>query len=211
MEEVESAAKRAQLGEPGPETEGNLLEHGLVYTSGKMVLLDKLLPKLKSEGHKVLLFSQFTRMLDVIWDYAGFRGHNCERLDGRVTGADRQKAIDRFNSDPDSFMFILSTRAGGVGINLTAADTCIIFDSDWNPQNDVQAQARCHRIGQTKDVMIYRLITSRSFEQEMFDRASKKLGLEQAVLGSFSKEDDGKPSKEEVRVCEQRAKSEATS
>jgi hypothetical protein len=93
---------------------------------------------------------------------------------------------------------MLSTRAGGVGINLTAADICIIFDSDWNPQNDVQAQARCHRIGQTKSVMIYRLITSRSFEQEMFDRASKKLGLEQAVLGTFDKGDDGKPTAKEM-------------
>ncbi len=93
---------------------------------------------------------------------------------------------------------MLSTRAGGVGINLTAADICIIFDSDWNPQNDVQAQARCHRIGQTKSVMIYRLITSRTFEQEMFDRASKKLGLEQAVLGTFDKNDDGKPSAKEM-------------
>lgn len=93
---------------------------------------------------------------------------------------------------------MLSTRAGGVGINLTAADICIIFDSDWNPQNDVQAQARCHRIGQTKNVMIYRLITSRSFEQEMFDRASKKLGLEQAVLGTFDKADDGKPTAKEM-------------
>jgi hypothetical protein len=94
---------------------------------------------------------------------------------------------------------MLSTRAGGVGINLTAADICIIFDSDWNPQNDVQAQARCHRIGQTKSVRIYRLITSRSFEAEMFERASRKLGLEQAVLGTFDKdEDDGKPTAQEM-------------
>merc|ERR1712083_649177 len=108
---------------------------------------------------------------------------------------DRQKNIDQFNETNETNVFLLSTRAGGVGINLTAADTCIIFDSDWNPQNDVQAQARCHRIGQTKDVRIYRLVTSRTFEQEMFDRASKKLGLEQAVLGTFDKDnDDGKPT-----------------
>ncbi len=115
-----------------------------------------------------------------------------------MRGNERQKAIDRFETEDDSFIFMLSTRAGGVGINLTAADICIIFDSDWNPQNDVQAQARCHRIGQTKSVMIYRLITSRSFEQEMFDRASKKLGLEQAVLGTFDKGDDGKPTAKEM-------------
>jgi len=174
-------------------------DHGLIATSGKMVLLDKLLPKLRKEGHKVLIFSQMVRMLDVISDYCTFREFEHEMLDGRISGADRQKSIDRYNNEEDSFIFLLSTRAGGVGINLTAADTVIIFDSDWNPQNDVQAQARCHRIGQTKDVMIYRLITARSFEQEMFDRASKKLGLEQAVLGTFQAEDgDGMPSASEM-------------
>lgn len=199
-------------------------EGGYIQTSGKMVLLDKLLPKLRQEGHKVLVFSQMVRMLDLISEYADFRGFRYERLDGRVRGNERQKAIDRFETEEDSFMFLLSTRAGGVGINLTAAgkswsvsvmvhlrvmltyvyswkDTCIIFDSDWNPQNDVQAQARCHRIGQTKDVRIYRLITSRTFEQEMFDRASKKLGLEQAVLGTFNQEnDDDKPSSKEMEA-----------
>jgi SNF2 family DNA or RNA helicase len=104
------------------------LEKGLVESSGKMVLLDKLLPKLKREGHKVLLFSQFISMLDILSEFCGLRGIVHERLDGRVTGNDRQRAIDRFNRDPDSFLFLLSTRAGGVGINLTAADTCIIFD-----------------------------------------------------------------------------------
>ena len=93
-----------------------------------MVLLDKLLPKLKREGHKVLLFSQFISMLDILSEFCGLRGIVHERLDGRVTGNDRQRAIDRFNREPDSFLFLLSTRAGGVGINLTAADTCIIFD-----------------------------------------------------------------------------------
>jgi len=156
----------------------------LIPASGKMVLIDKLLPKLQREGHKVLLFSQMVKMIDVIEEFCDFRGYNCERLDGRVQGNDRQKAIDRFNKDPDSFVFLLSTRAGGVGINLTAADTVIIFDSDWNPQNDIQAMARCHRIGQKKDVTIYRLITRRSFESEMFERASRKLGLEQALLGT---------------------------
>ena len=174
------------------------LEQGLIMSSGKMVLLDKLLPKLRREGHKVLIFSQMVRMLDVIADYCDFRDFNTERLDGRVNGLERQKAIDRFNVDNDSFCFLLSTRAGGVGINLTAADTCIIFDSDWNPQNDVQAQARCHRIGQTKEVKIYRLITSNCFEQEMFNKASMKLGLEQAVLGTYQTEDDGKPTGEEM-------------
>ncbi len=167
------------------------LERGLVQCSGKMILLDKLLPKLRSEGHKVLIFSQFIMMLDMLAEYCRLRGYPNETLDGRVLGNERQKAIDRFNADGDSFVFLLSTRAGGVGINLTAADTCIIFDSDWNPQNDIQAMARCHRIGQTKDVKVYRLVSRRSFESEMFVRASKKLGLEQAILGSH----DNKESK----------------
>ncbi len=183
-----------------PEEQQHMLnEHLYIQTSGKMVLLDKLLPKLRQEGHKVLIFSQMVRMLDLISEYCEFRNYPHERLDGRVRGTDRQKSIDRFEREKNSFLFLLSTRAGGVGINLTAADICIIFDSDWNPQNDVQAQARCHRIGQTKDVRIYRLITSRSFEQEMFDRASKKLGLEQAVLGTFGQDDDDdKPTNQEM-------------
>lgn len=106
----------------------------MIPTSGKMVLLDKLLPKLRSEGHKVLIFSQMVKMLDLIEEFCEMRGYPQERLDGRVSGNDRQKGIDRFNRDANSFVFLLSTRAGGVGINLTAADTCIIFDSDWNPQ-----------------------------------------------------------------------------
>lgn len=124
------------------------------------------------------------KMIDTIEEYCEFRTYPVFRLDGRTSGNDRQKNIDKFNKDPNAFLFLLSTRAGGVGINLTAADIVIIFDSDWNPQNDIQAMARCHRIGQSKEVKIYRLITRRSFEQEMFDRASKKLGLEQAVLGT---------------------------
>ncbi len=183
-----------------PEEQQHIMnEHLQVQTSGKMVLMDKLLPKLRQEGHKILVFSQMVKMLDLISEYCEFREYPYERLDGRVRGSDRQKSIDRFNKEAQAFLFLLSTRAGGVGINLTAADICIIFDSDWNPQNDVQAQARCHRIGQTKDVRIYRLVTSRTFEQEMFDRASKKLGLEQAVLGSFGQdEDDDKPTSKEM-------------
>jgi SNF2 family DNA or RNA helicase len=198
----EELQKKGDLVGKSPEETHNILnEYGYVLSSGKMVLLDKLLPKLRQEGHKVLIFSQFVKMLDLISDYCDFRNFNYERLDGRVRGNERQKAIDRFETQNDSFVFLLSTRAGGVGINLTAADICIIFDSDWNPQNDVQAQARCHRIGQTKDVMIYRLVTSRTFEQEMFDRASKKLGLEQAVLGTFGQDDEGdKPTSKEMET-----------
>ena len=178
------------------------MEDVFIPTSGKMVLLDKLLPKLRKEGHKVLIFSQMVRMIDYIEEYCEYREYPVERLDGRVSGNERQKSIDRFNNNINSFVFLLSTRAGGVGINLTAADTVIIFDSDWNPQNDVQAMARCHRIGQTSNVTIYRLITRKSFEAEMFDRASKKLGLEQAVLGTrdFKDIDLDKSEKDNKKV-----------
>ena len=136
----------------------------LIEVSGKLVLLDKLLTRLKRDGHKVLLFSQMVRMLDILADYARFRNFPLSRIDGRTRGIERQRAIDKYSTDPDSFLMLLSTRAGGVGINLTAADTVIIYDSDWNPQNDLQAQARAHRIGQTKDVKIYRLLTKKTFE-----------------------------------------------
>ncbi|KAM4808492.1 chromodomain-helicase-DNA-binding protein 8 [Rhinophrynus dorsalis] len=163
----------------------------MVRSSGKLVLIDKLLPKLKSGGHKVLIFSQMVRCLDILEDYLIQRRYLYERIDGRVRGNMRQAAIDRFSRpDSDRFVFLLCTRAGGLGINLTAADTCIIFDSDWNPQNDLQAQARCHRIGQSKAVKIYRLITRNSYEREMFDKASLKLGLDKAVLQSMSGRDN---------------------
>jgi chromodomain-helicase-DNA-binding protein 7 len=119
------------------------------------VLLDKLLPKLQAEGHKVLIFSQMTTMLDILQRFLAARGFTYERIDGTIRGQDRQAAIDRFSAPgSDRFVFLLSTRAGGVGINLTAADTVIIYDSDWNPQNDIQAQARAHRIGQTEEVKV---------------------------------------------------------
>lgn len=154
----------------------------LIDASGKLVLIDKLLKKLKEGGHKVLIFSQMTRCLDLLQDYLRGRQYPYERIDGSIRGDMRQAAIDRFSTLSDSFVFLLCTRAGGVGINLTAADTVVIFDSDWNPQNDLQATARCHRIGQTKPVQIYRLVTRNTYEKEMFDRASIKLGLDKAVL-----------------------------
>uniref|UniRef100_A0A3B4UG13 Chromodomain helicase DNA binding protein 8 n=1 Tax=Seriola dumerili TaxID=41447 RepID=A0A3B4UG13_SERDU len=158
----------------------------LIRSAGKLVLLDKLLPRLKAGGHKVLIFSQMVRCLDILEDYL-INKYLYERIDGRVRGNLRQAAIDRFSKpDSDRFVFLLCTRAGGLGINLTAADTCVIFDSDWNPQNDLQAQARCHRIGQSKAVKVYRLITRNSYEREMLDKASLKLGLDRAVLQSMS-------------------------
>ena len=186
----------------------NIISEGdfLVKFSGKLVLLDKLLPRLKETGHRVLIFSQFKIMLDIIEDYLSERKMKAERIDGSITGKKRQLAIDRFQAkDIDSkeapFIMMLSTRAGGVGINLTAADTCIIFDSDWNPQNDLQAQARCHRIGQTKSVKVYRLLTRKTYEMQMFHMSSMKMGLDQAVLGGFESRDksgEGAMTKEEV-------------
>ncbi len=175
-----------------------------VKASGKMVLLDKLLPKLRAGGHRVLIFSQMVKVLDLLETYLAHRQWKWERIDGSIRGNDRQLAIDRFcKPDSDRFVFLLCTRAGGVGINLTAADTVIIFDSDWNPQNDVQAQARCHRIGQKEMVKVYRLITRNTYEREMFERSSKKLGLDQAVLHNMDlKADtvlDGKDVEELLR------------
>ncbi|NXO01552.1 CHD8 protein, partial [Rhinopomastus cyanomelas] len=165
---------------------GELQLQAMVRSAGKLVLLDKLLPRLRAGGHKVLIFSQMVRCLDILEDYLIHKRYLYERLDGRVRGHLRQAAIDRFSrADPDRFVFLLCTRAGGLGINLTAADTCVIFDSDWNPQNDLQAQARCHRIGQSKAVKVYRLITRNSYEREMFDKASLKLGLDKALLQSM--------------------------
>ena len=155
----------------------------MIKSSGKLVLIDKLLEKLKAQGHKVLIFSQMVRMLDILEDFMIYRKYSYERIDGSKRGNERQEAIDRFSApESDRFVFLLCTRAGGLGINLTAADTCIIYDSDWNPQNDIQAQARCHRIGQTQMVKVYRLITHNTYEKKMFEKASKKLGLDQAVL-----------------------------
>uniref|UniRef100_A0A182SIN7 Chromodomain-helicase-DNA-binding protein 7 n=1 Tax=Anopheles maculatus TaxID=74869 RepID=A0A182SIN7_9DIPT len=159
----------------------------LIVSSGKMVLIDKLLPKLRANGHRVLIFSQMVRCLDILEDYLMYKKYPFERIDGRIRGNLRQAAIDRYSKpDSDRFVFLLCTKAGGLGINLTAADTVIIYDSDWNPQNDLQAQARCHRIGQQKMVKIYRLLCRNTYEREMFDKASLKLGLDKAVLQSMN-------------------------
>ena len=134
-----------------PGTDTYLVDSSIVNVSGKMLILERLLPALFSDNHKVLLFSQFTTMLDIIEDWATqLHEWNCCRIDGGVSQDDRQKQIKLFNTDKETKLFLLSTRAGGLGINLTAADTVIIFDSDWNPQQDLQAQDRAHRIGQTK-------------------------------------------------------------
>ena len=158
-----------------------------IAASGKFLLLSKLLPKLKADGHKVLIFTQFLSILDLLQDMCDAEGWSSERLDGSTPAAARQAGIDRFNgSSGNGFLYLLSTRAGGMGITLTAADVAIIFDSDWNPQIDLQAMARCHRIGQTKAVRVYRLVTWGTAEECLLKSANRKQGLEEALLGTSS-------------------------
>ncbi|KAK2194995.1 bifunctional Helicase superfamily 1-2 [Babesia duncani] len=165
---------------------------GLVYGSGKICLLEKLLLRLKERGHRVLIFSQMVRMLNIISEYLTLKGFKHQRLDGTMGKELRKKAMDHFN-DPqsDDFCFLLSTKAGGLGINLTTADTVIIYDSDWNPQNDLQAEARAHRIGQTKTVQIYRLVTKDSIEQTILERAKTKMVLDALVIQGLNKKSEG--------------------
>ncbi|XP_048444234.1 CHD3-type chromatin-remodeling factor PICKLE-like isoform X1 [Pyrus x bretschneideri] len=162
----------------------------LLETSGKLQLLDKMMVKLKEQGHRVLIYSQFQHMLDLLEDYCTFKKWQYERIDGKVGGAERQIRIDRFNAKNSSrFCFLLSTRAGGLGINLATADTVIIYDSDWNPHADLQAMARAHRLGQTNKVMIYRLVTRGSIEERMMEMTKKKMVLEHLVVGRLKKQD----------------------
>jgi len=131
----------------------------------------------------VLIFSQMTRMLDILEDYCGYKQWEYCRIDGSTAGDDRDEAMESFNrKDSTKFLFMLSTRAGGLGINLATADTVILYDSDWNPQMDLQAMDRAHRIGQTKPVMVYRFMTEGSVEEKIIERAQKKLYLDAAVI-----------------------------
>ncbi|OJJ63700.1 hypothetical protein ASPSYDRAFT_255812 [Aspergillus sydowii CBS 593.65] len=159
------------------------IDESLVTASGKMLLLDRLIPSLLKKGHKILIFSQFKTQLDILQDWATYlRSWNCCRIDGAISQTDRQAQIKAFNTDKDYKLFLLSTRAGGQGINLVAADTVILFDSDWNPQQDLQAQDRAHRIGQTKPVIVYRLATKGTVEQTLLEKADSKRRLERLVI-----------------------------
>ncbi|XP_055377325.1 SWI/SNF-related matrix-associated actin-dependent regulator of chromatin subfamily A containing DEAD/H box 1 homolog [Condylostylus longicornis] len=159
------------------------IPNDLILNSGKFRELDSLLPKLKKDGHRVLIFSQFTMMLDIAEKYLSIRKHRYLRLDGQTLVTERQELIDKFNNDSDIFCFLLSTKAGGMGINLTAADTCIIHDIDFNPYNDKQAEDRCHRMGQSKSVDVYRLISIGTIEEAMHHIGNEKLKLEQQLSG----------------------------
>ena len=160
------------------------VDETLVTESGKMLLLDQLLPELLKKGHKVLIFSQFKTQLDLLNTYCErLRGWPTCRIDGSIAQSDRQEQILAFNeSDSEANIFLLSTRAGGQGINLAAADTVLLFDSDWNPQQDLQAQDRAHRIGQTRPVIVYRFATKGTVEQMLLEKADSKRRLEKLVI-----------------------------
>ncbi|KAJ5826865.1 SNF2-related protein [Penicillium robsamsonii] len=163
--------------------ESSSVDETLVSASGKMLLLDRLVSCLLKKGHKILIFSQFKTQLDIIEEWATtLRSWECCRIDGAIAQSDRQAQIKDFNTKKSHKIFLLSTRAGGQGINLTAADTVIIFDSDWNPQQDLQAQDRAHRIGQTRPVIIYRLATKGTVEQTLLEKADTKRRLERLVI-----------------------------
>ncbi|GLT51053.1 hypothetical protein SLA2020_245000 [Shorea laevis] len=170
----------------------------IILSSGKLVILDKLLIRLHETKHRVLIFSQMVRMLDILAEYMSLRGFQFQRLDGSTKAELRQQAMDHFNAPgSDDFCFLLSTRAGGLGINLATADTVIIFDSDWNPQNDLQAMSRAHRIGQQEVVNIYRFVTSKSVEEDILERAKKKMVLDHLVIQKLNAE--GRLEKKEAK------------
>ncbi|XP_038692597.1 protein CHROMATIN REMODELING 5-like isoform X2 [Tripterygium wilfordii] len=178
-------------------TESSKLER-IIWSSGKLVILDKLLVRLHETKHRVLIFSQMVRMLDILAHYMSLRGFQYQRLDGSTKAELRQQAMDHFNAPgSEDFCFLLSTRAGGLGINLATADTVIIFDSDWNPQNDLQAMSRAHRIGQQEVVNIYRFVTSKSVEEDILERAKKKMVLDHLVIQKLNAE--GRLEKKEAK------------
>jgi len=166
--------------EPGPPYTTD--EH-LINNAGKMVMLDKLLVRMKRQGSRILIFSQMSRLLDILEDYCVFREFNYCRIDGGTAHEDRISSIDDYNRPgSEKFVFLLTTRAGGLGINLTSADIVILFDSDWNPQADLQAMDRAHRIGQKKQVMVFRFVTEKAIEEKVLERAAQKLRLDQLVI-----------------------------
>ncbi|KAG7216987.1 hypothetical protein INR49_001641 [Caranx melampygus] len=190
---------------PAAATEAPKLPNGmyegtaLTKASGKLLLLQKMMRRLKEGGHRVLVFSQMTKMLDLLEDFLENEGYKYERIDGGVTGNLRQEAIDRFNAPgAPQFAFLLSTRAGGLGINLASADTVIIYDSDWNPHNDIQAFSRAHRIGQNRKVMIYRFVTKASVEERITQVAKKKMMLTHLVVRPGLGSKTGSMSKQEL-------------
>ena len=182
--------------EPGPPYTTD--EH-LVFNSGKMVMLDKLLLRMRNQGSRVLIFSQMSRVLDILEDYCVFRDYRYCRIDGSTAHEQRISAIDDYNKpDSEKFIFLLTTRAGGLGINLTTADIVVLYDSDWNPQADLQAMDRAHRIGQTKQVVVFRFVTENAIEEKVLERAAQKLRLDQLVIQQGRAQQQGAASKGEL-------------
>ncbi|EEB16258.1 lymphoid specific helicase, putative [Pediculus humanus corporis] len=169
-------------------TEELRIDEDLVKESGKMLVLDALLSKLKSRGHKVIIFSFFKVVLDILEDYVLLRDYQYSRLDGDLNIPKRNEEIQKFMDNPEIFVFLITMRSGGLGINLTAADTVIFYDSDWNPTINLQSQDRCHRIGQSKPVMIYRLCVKGTIDEKIIERANAKRRLEKMILqkGKFT-------------------------
>ncbi|KLU88556.1 chromodomain helicase DNA binding protein 1 [Magnaporthiopsis poae ATCC 64411] len=166
------------------------MQAGLIEASSKLVLLNMMLPKLKENGHRVLIFSQFLDQLNILEDFLHGLGFQYRRLDGSVTSLERQHRIDEFNAPgSEIFAFLLSTRAGGVGINLATADTVIILDPDFNPHQDIQALSRAHRIGQTKKVLCFQLMTKGSVEEKIMQMGRKKMALDHVMIETMDKQD----------------------
>jgi len=159
----------------------NDFESEIINSSNKLKLLDKMIPRLLESGHKILMFTQFVLMLDIIEEFLIYRGLEYERLDGNTRNVDRQKIIDNFNNGK-SRIFMLSTRAGGLGINLTSSDTVIFIDSDFNPYQDIQAFSRAYRIGQKNKVMVYRLVSRLTVEEKIVENATKKLMMGEIIM-----------------------------
>lgn len=159
------------------------MKDNIFRCSGKFELLDRILPKLIKTGHKILIFSQFTQLMDIMQIFFDYRGIKHLRLDGGTKHEDRAKNLMVFNDwNSEEKVFLLSTRAGGHGLNLQVSDTVIIFDSDWNPQMDEQAKDRAHRIGQQREVRVYRLITSTKIEEGIFNKATLKKDLDNKII-----------------------------
>ena len=170
--------------------EGVINGPDLFRVSGKFELLDRILPKLKATPHKILLFCQMTAVMDLLESYFAYRNYTYLRLDGTTKADDRCELLKSFNDDTvDCFIFLLSTRAGGVGLNLQKADTVILFDSDWNPHQDQQAQDRAHRIGQKNEVRVLRLMTVNTVEEKILACARYKLNVDEKVIqaGMFNR------------------------
>ncbi|KAK0064363.1 SWI/SNF-matrix-actin-related regulator of chromatin subfamily A containing DEAD/H box 1B, partial [Biomphalaria pfeifferi] len=172
------------------------LDPSVILESGKFKKMDELMPKMKDRNDRVLVFSQFTMMLDILEIYMDHNGYKYLRMDGQTPVPDRLQLIDRFNNEPDIFVFLLSTRAGGLGINLTAANTIILHDIDFNPYNDKQAEDRCHRLGQQREVTIIKLISEDTVDEAMLSCANGKLMLEKDLTGPANEEENEDNSKD---------------